>query len=76
MIGDNVRAERHRRFWHQRDLAERTGWSRSAVSAIERGQRRVGPEELDTLCVVFGIGPARLVEGAQASELMALGLSW
>ena len=72
MIGGNIRAERMRRRWRQRDLAERVGWSRSTVSRIERERRRISQEELAALGVVFGIGPARLVAGAEAGELGGL----
>ncbi|NLT53436.1 MAG: helix-turn-helix transcriptional regulator [Actinomycetales bacterium] len=74
MIGDNVRAERARRYWLQRDLAERLGRSRSVVSAIECGRRRVTPECLEELCRAFGIPARRLLYRATPVELTTLGL--
>lgn len=46
VVGEQVRAARHRRGWTQQQLAEKVGLSRSAVSAIERGLG--GSHTLDT----------------------------
>jgi transcriptional regulator with XRE-family HTH domain len=70
----NVRAERARRGWRQRDLAERTGWSTDTISDIEGGRRRVGIDDLPILCAAFGVTFARLLDGADDEDLRTIGL--
>ena len=41
IVARNVRAERARKGWRQRDLAERMGWSVGMISDTESGQRRL-----------------------------------
>jgi len=47
-------------------VAKRLGISRSAVSQIERGNRKVSSNELDLLSIVFGISTDELLKGRQA----------
>jgi transcriptional regulator with XRE-family HTH domain len=74
VIAGNVRAERARRGWQQADLASKLGWSRSSVGDLEAGKRRVTANDLTPLCRAFGINFAKLVDGADADDLGALGL--
>jgi ribosome-binding protein aMBF1 (putative translation factor) len=76
-IARNVAAERSRQRWDQRQLADainREGWSRSTVSNLERGVRKVAADDLPILCAAFGIKLAKLVDGAEPADLRALGL--
>jgi transcriptional regulator with XRE-family HTH domain len=74
VIASNVRAERARRRWQQAELADRLGWGRSTVSDLEAGRRRVQADDLVPLCRAFGIQLAKLVDGADRTELQVLGL--
>jgi transcriptional regulator with XRE-family HTH domain len=74
IVSRNIRAERHRHGWRQRDLAERVGWSVGMISDTESGQRRIGVEDLPVLCRALDIPLAQLLHGADAADLRALGL--
>lgn len=71
----NVRAERARRGWRQRELAERTGWSIDTISDIEGGRRRVGIEDVPRLCRAFDVTIVRLLDGAPDEDMRAMGLA-
>ena len=75
VISANVRAERARRGWRQKDLAERLGWSTDTLSNLETGQRKVTAADLPLLCDVFGIDLRRLTLGADEADLRKIGLS-
>jgi len=70
----NVRAERARRKWRQKDLADRLGWSVDTLSNLETGQRRVTLDDLVPLCRAFEIDIQRLLLGAEPADLAAIGL--
>ena len=76
-IARNVAAERTRRAWDQRSLAERIaadGWSRSTVSNLELGKRKVTADDLPLLCAAFEISLAQLMFGADPEDLTKLRL--
>jgi len=50
----------------QEDVAKKLSISRSAVSQIERGKRKVTSNELNLLSIVFGISTDELLKGRQA----------
>src|SRR5690554_2452360 len=54
-LWNRVREERARRGWSQRELAERTGLSRSAVSAVETGQVEPSTAAALALAGAFGV---------------------
>jgi transcriptional regulator with XRE-family HTH domain len=70
----NVRAERARRKWRQKDLADRLGWSVDTLSNLETGQRRVTLDDLVALCRAFEITLDRLLLGADPADLATIGL--
>jgi transcriptional regulator with XRE-family HTH domain len=72
IVARNVRAERHRHGWRQKDLAERMGWSLGMVSDTESGRRRIGVEDLPVLCRALDIPLLQLLHGAEPSDLEAL----
>jgi transcriptional regulator with XRE-family HTH domain len=74
VVANNVRAERARLGWRQRELAERTGWSTDVVSDIETGKRRIGMEDVPVLCRALGVPLARLLVGADTDDLRVMGL--
>jgi len=76
-IARNVAAERTRRTWDQTQLAEKIGsegWSRSTVSNLELGKRKVTADDLPLLCAAFGISLAQLMFGADPADLAKLRL--
>jgi len=71
-IARNVAAERTRRAWDQTTLAKRIGakgWSRSTVSNLELGKRKVTADDLPLLCGVFEISLQQLIFGADQADL-------
>jgi ribosome-binding protein aMBF1 (putative translation factor) len=76
-IARNVAAERTRRMWDQTQLAQRIGaegWSRSTVSNLELGKRKVTADDLPLLCEAFEISLLQLMFGANAADLAKLRL--
>jgi len=60
----------------QEYVAKRLGISRSALSKIERGKRKVSSTELNALSIVFGISTDKLLKGYQVelpSQIFARG---
>ena len=76
-ISRNVAAERTRRAWDQTELAKRIGaegWSRSTVSNLELGKRKVTADDLPLLCRAFEISLLQLMLGADPNDLDELRL--
>jgi ribosome-binding protein aMBF1 (putative translation factor) len=74
IVARNVRAERARLGWRQKDLAERIGWSIGMVSDTESGKRRIGVSDMPKLCRALGVPLRELLKGASPEDLGALGL--
>ena len=72
VVARNIRAERARQGWRQRDLAERLEWSIGMVSDTESGQRRVGIADMPKLCRALGVPLSTLLVGAEDEDLRAL----
>lgn len=76
-IARTVAAERTRRNWDQATLARKIGadgWSRSTVSNLELGKRRVTADDLPLLCEVFEISLLELMHGVEPCDLAKLRL--
>jgi transcriptional regulator with XRE-family HTH domain len=74
VVAANVRGERSRLRWRQRDLAEHLGWSQATVSDLEAGKRAVNVADLPPLCSVLGITLVDLFRGASPEDLRSMGL--
>lgn len=57
-IGQIIRALREEKGWSQEKLAFDAGMETSHLSRIERGERRLAIELLDTLTAALGTSPA------------------
>jgi len=64
-LGRRVQKMRRSLNLTQEYVAKKLGISRSAVSQIERGKRKVSSNELDILSIVFGISTDELLKGPQ-----------
>jgi transcriptional regulator with XRE-family HTH domain len=62
-IARSMRAERARRGWSQEELAERLGWTRSAVASVETERRMLALDDVPAICHAFGVGLADLLTG-------------
>ena len=69
-LGSRLRDAREARGWTQRQVADRLGMARTTVVAMEKGERRVNPEELVELASLLGRRVSELLQrGAPAEEL-------
>lgn len=68
-----IRAERARLGISQADLAERLGWSRARVTAVETGVRRVFAHELPDVCAALEVQLPELIRRASAHDRHWLG---
>ena len=69
-----IRAERARAGLSQAQLAERLGWARTTMAAVESGERRVNADELPEICRALGVTLAVLVQMAPEDERRSLGV--
>jgi len=74
VVARNIRAERARQGWRQRDLAERLEWSIGMVSDTESGQRRIGIADMPKLCRALNVPLSTLLVGADEDDLRSLAL--
>jgi transcriptional regulator with XRE-family HTH domain len=75
VLARNLRAERSRRRWRQSDLAEALGWSPTTVADAEGGRRRLDIGQITALCRTLDVPLAKLLDGADESDLRALGIN-
>jgi transcriptional regulator with XRE-family HTH domain len=69
-----IRAERARSGYSQLQLADRLGWSRQVVSAVETGVRRVYADELPELCEALSVPLHVLLSRIPDEDWQRLGL--
>lgn len=74
VIATNARAIRAARRLRQADVAERAGLSRTTLSVIEAGGRRISVENVLALCRGLGVPFVRLLDGASPQDRHTLGL--
>jgi transcriptional regulator with XRE-family HTH domain len=74
VIARNARAIRAAAQKRQVDVAAQAGISRTRLSLIESGERRITVEDALALCLGLDVTFDRLVEGANPRERRALGL--
>ena len=64
IIAENVRALRVLKGFSQEELAEISGYHRTYVGMIERGERNISIATLEALAGSLGVEPQRLLEPA------------
>lgn len=69
-----MRAERSRQGLTQAQLANKLGWSRQKVAALEAGTRRLFFDDVPDLCAALGVPLSRLLLDADPDDLHTLGL--
>jgi transcriptional regulator with XRE-family HTH domain len=74
VFASNVRAERGRLGWTQRELAHQVNLSVGLISDVERGYRSLRLPEVAIFCRAFGVQLTRMLHGAEPEDLEALGL--
>lgn len=61
-LGQRLRIARSATRLTQEQSARHIGVARTTLVAIERGERRVSPEELVGLCELYGVQPGRMLQ--------------
>ena len=75
VVARNVAGERVRRRWTRTQLANRLGWTPTALGAIETGTRKVTVDDLPPLCRAFGVSIVDLLRGGDPEDIEALRIS-
>ncbi|MFR9749526.1 helix-turn-helix domain-containing protein [Nocardia sp. 004] len=65
-LGAQIHAQRSRRGWSRKRLAEQTRSSKKAIAQMESGARPITVRELYRVCMVLRVEPRDLVIAAQA----------
>lgn len=68
-IGQIIRSLREEKGWPQEKLAFEAGLETSHLSRIERGERRLAIEALDSLAAALGTSPAAIYAIREGIEL-------
>ena len=61
-FGNRVRELRIAKGWTQEDLAEYTGFHRTYIGMIERGERNLSLKNVETFAVTFDISISKMLE--------------
>ncbi len=67
-LGAGLRETREARGWTQQQVADRLGMARTTLVAIEKGQRRLKPEELTELAEIYGVKVSALLQRGAPAE--------
>jgi Zn-dependent peptidase ImmA (M78 family)/DNA-binding XRE family transcriptional regulator len=73
-LGARLCAAREARNWTQQQIAERLGMARTTLVAIEKGERRLKPQELIDLAALFGRSVSDLLQRGAPAEGFAVQL--
>jgi transcriptional regulator with XRE-family HTH domain len=65
LLAHNLRILRLARGWSQEKMAEKCGLHRTYVGAIERGERNVTLDTLNSLALALGVPAAGLIANPQ-----------
>ena len=72
IVNEKVRKLREQMNLSQRYVAQYLGISRSTVTQMENGHRKISTEELQKLCRLFGVSSNMLLENTEMSQPAAL----
>lgn len=61
-FGERIRELRLEKGWSQEVLAEKTGFHRTYIGMIERGERNLSLKNIETFANIFGIEISELLE--------------
>lgn len=60
-FGKRIRGLRKRKAWSQEELAERTGFHRTYIGMIERGERNLSLKNIEVFAKVFDLSISELL---------------
>jgi len=61
VVAENIRKYRKKLNISQEELAERAGLHRTYIGGVERGERNITLDTLQTIAVALGIAPVELI---------------
>lgn len=61
-FGERIRNLRQEKKWSQETLAEKTGFHRTYIGMIERGERNLSLKNIETFAITFEIKISELLE--------------
>ena len=61
-FGERIRSLRDAKDWSQEELAEKTGFHRTYIGMIERGERNLSLKNIEKFAVVFKMSVSKLLE--------------
>ncbi len=61
-FGERVRELRLEKGWSQKMLADKTGFHRTYIGMIERGERNLSLRNIETFAIVFSITASKLLD--------------
>jgi transcriptional regulator with XRE-family HTH domain len=61
-FGERIRALRKGKGWSQEELADKTGFHRTYIGMIERGERNPSLKNIEVFASVFGLSISKLTE--------------
>lgn len=61
VVGENLRAIRHRWGLSQEQMAEHLDWHRTYVGGVERGERNLTLRSVERLAALLGLDPLTLL---------------
>jgi XRE family transcriptional regulator, aerobic/anaerobic benzoate catabolism transcriptional regulator len=70
MLGERIRAARHRKGLTQQELADESGTSRVQIARVETGRGRMSIGSLRAVARVLGVGIDYLVGTFEESETL------
>jgi len=61
IVGKNIKKYRKKHNISQEELAERAGLHRTYIGGIERGERNITLDSLQTIAIALSIAPVELI---------------
>ncbi len=61
-FGERIRSLRDAKDWSQEELAEKTGFHRTYIGMIERGERNLSLKNIEKFADVFKMSVSKLLE--------------
>lgn len=69
LIGEKIKKAREEANLTQEDLGKKIGFSAMGISYLEKGQRKLKIEDLETIAKVLNISPAYLLESVTGKSI-------
>lgn len=61
-FGKKIRELRHKKGWSQEDLADKTGFHRTYIGMVERGERNISLKNIEVFGTTFNISVSELLK--------------